>query len=730
MEVHLKHMRMYTLKALITTFILSIAGISFAGEGMWLPLLLKALNEEEMQAMGMKITAEDIYSINRGSLKDAIAHFGGFCTSEVISDQGLLLTNHHCGYRQIQSHSTVENNLLKNGYWAKDQSEELANPGLFAMFIDRIDDVTEKALAGVTDEMDSRERQSTIDKNLEMIKTEYTLGQFQDLKIRPFYHGNQYFAFTTTSYPDVRLVGTPPEAIGKFGADTDNWEWPRHTGDFAIFRIYAGPNNEPAEYSPENKPYNPKHHLPISLDGVEEGDFTMVFGFPGRTNQYLPSIAVEQIVNKLNPAKIAIRDKALKIVDAYMREDEKTRIQYASKFASIANYWKKWIGESQGLEKTNAIAKKKKFEKEFIEKNEGNEKYLNLLPQFEELYKKNQDFAFTRDYFNEVAGRNVELLSIAGIFGRLIDRYENNGEEEYNAYLQRVVAYLSGFYKNYRSDIDKEVFQALVEMYATNVNQKFVPGELTMRANPNGYSSLADKLYDNSSFTSEEKTMAVLNLPAEEAIAKIKEDPVYKLSSSWSSMIDEKVNAEFNANKEQIDELQRTYMKAIMETFPKKRFYPDANSTMRVTYGQVAGYKPKDGVCYTPVTYLDGVIEKYVPGDYEFDVPEELIKLYDAGDFGQYADTNGKVPICFLGSNHTSGGNSGSPAIDAHGNLIGLNFDRVWEGTMSDINYDKSICRNIMVDARYILFIVDKMAGATHLVDEMTLVHPKRPMKK
>ena len=709
----------------VTIILISLGNLLFATDGMWLPLLLKALNEGEMQSMGMKLSAEDIYSVNQGSLKDAIVHFGGFCTSELISDQGLLLTNHHCGYSQIQSHSTLENNLLKDGFWAATKKDELANPGLFARFITRMDDITDKVLAGVSKDMDEVSRQSAIDKNIDSIKGSVRLKEFHDIIIRPFYNGNQYFIFYTVTYNDVRLVGTPPESIGKFGADTDNWVWPRHTGDFSLFRIYAGPNNEPAEYSENNVPYKPKHFLPISLDGVEEGDFTMVFGFPGRTNQYLPGAAVEQIVETLNPAKIEIREKALGILDEKMRADEQIRIQYASKFARIANYWKKWIGENQGLKKSKALDKKQAFEDEFKLKNINNPENVALLPQMEKLYKAIEPYAFTRDYYSEVASRNVELLSVSSIIGRLVTRYENSGVEDYNGYLPRIQNYLEGFYKNYRPEIDQEVFAALTEMYADNVNAMYVPDQLKNKKGAKGFQMLAEEIYSTSAFTNKAKTMAILKMDPAKAIEQIKMDPAYILSSSWGSMIDEKVNAPYNEHKTKLDEYQRKYMQAIIETFPKRRFYPDANSTMRISYGQVNGYKPKDGVCYTPVTYLDGVIEKYQPGDYEFDVHPKLLELHESKDYGQYADTNGQVPVCFLGSNHTTGGNSGSPAIDAHGNLIGLNFDRVWEGTMSDINYDKTICRNIMVDARFVLFIIDKFAGASHLIDEMTLVHPK-----
>ncbi len=703
---------------------------AFAGEGMWLPLLLKSLNEAEMQSMGMKLTAEDIYSVNQGSLKDAIVHFGGFCTGELISSNGLLLTNHHCGYSEIQSHSSLENNLLKDGFWAQDQSEELANPGLFVRLIDRIDDVSAKILDGVTPEMSDSERQSVIDKNLSAVKSSYTIEEFQDVMIRPFFHGNQYFAFVTTVYNDVRLVGAPPESIGKFGADTDNWEWPRHTGDFSLFRVYAGPDNKPAEYSEDNVPYQPKHHLPISLDGVSEGDFTMVFGFPGRTNQYLPSFAVEQLLNTLNPAKISIRENALGIVDEYMRNDESIRLKYASKFASIANYWKKWIGESSGLTRTNALDKKRDFEAKLVAQNRS---ASPILKQFEQLYDEIEPYALTQDYYREISGRNVEALRIAGLLKRLVDRYDSNGQEGYDLFKGRLEPFLMDLYKNYESKVDKDVFVALVDMYRTQVDAKYIPEALQigMKPIPNFTQNLADKLYGSSVLTDGDAVMRLMN---NGNVEKMKEtlanDGLYSFATDWADHYNSTCAPEYTRVKTQIDSLQRLYMKAQMDAFPDHKFYPDANSTMRVTYGQVNGYQPKDGVQYVPVTYLDGVMEKYKPGDYEFDVPKRLIELYEEGDYGDYADTNGKLPICFLGSNHTTGGNSGSPAIDAHGNLIGLNFDRVWEGTMSDINYDVSICRNIMVDARYILFVVDKYAGASHLIDEMTLVHPKQTNEK
>lgn len=725
---------MQRIQSYFILFLFIISSLSLrAGEGMWLPQLLKMLNEKEMKSMGMKMSAEDIYSVNKGSLKDAIAHFGGGCTSEVISPNGLLLTNHHCGYGQIQAHSTVENNLIKNGFWAASYKDELPNPGLNVTFIDYIDDVTKAALKGVTDKMSATERQSQIDINLSNIRKGYKIEPFQNVMIKPFFDGNQYFAFVTTTYNDVRLVGTPPESIGKFGSDTDNWVWPRHTGDFSIFRIYADKNNKPADYSPDNVPYKPKHFLPISLDGIEEGDFTLVFGFPGKTNQYLTASAISQTLNVLNPAKISIRETALAITDKYMRKDEATKIKYASKYASIANYWKKWVGESLGLKKSNAVQKKLDYEKDFQKRLLANSPYRNLISDLDRLYKENTPYALANDYYSEVVLRNVDITAYMIGLKSLVSAFDNSGVNGYNNILPRVKANTLNFYKNYDAHIDQEKMEALLEMYVSNLDPRFVPPFLQkehfgLRADES-MNYVVVNWFKKTKFTNVAAAMTILEMDPEKAIQSIKSDPLYDLVAGWSDFYAKEISIPYNESMREINLLQAQYTKAQMEVFTEKKFYPDANSTLRVTYGKVNGYKPRDAVYYEPVTYLDGVIEKYVPGDYEFDLLPRMIELYDAKDYGQYADKNGKLPVCFLGSNHTTGGNSGSPAIDANGNLIGLNFDRVWEGTMSDINYDERICRNIMVDARYILWVVDKYANAGHLIEEMKLVHPKKQIK-
>ncbi|RPE09129.1 S46 family peptidase [Chitinophaga lutea] len=701
----------------------------YATEGMWLPQLLTKLNEKEMKGMGMKISAADIYNLNKGSLKDAIVSFGGFCTGEIISSQGLLLTNHHCGYSAIQTHSSVEHNYLDNGFWAKNKAEELPNAGLTATFIVRIDDVTAEALRGVAGNLSESARQSAIDKNLNAIKANAKKETYQDALIKPFFDGNQYFLFITETYKDVRLVGAPPSSIGKFGADTDNWVWPRHTGDFSIFRIYAGKDNLPAEYSKDNVPLKPKHFLPISLDGIREDDFTMVFGFPGRTNEYLPSEAVKLTVEGQDPARVKMRDAALKVIDGFMRKDEKIKIQYAAKFASTANAWKKWIGEMQGVKQTNGIQRKLDFEKRFQQLAQGRPEYRGLLDSLNNLYKQQGPYAVSRDYYSELL-RNTEMLGFANNLITALHDTRLKGADQWETIREQFLKKAKASYKDYNNDVDREVAAVLLDIYFEGVPSSRIGGEgyqVWMETNKDGKTT-AGKLYSQSALVSYEKLEAFVNRPFQQVSADVWKDPATKLLIGLRNGYTDFVNKPYDELQPEINRLQRRYMQAQMDLVKDKRFYPDANSTLRLTYGKVNGYAPRDAVEYDFATTLDGVMEKYKPGDYEFDVPEKLRQLHASKDYGPYG-ANGKMPVCFIASNHTTGGNSGSPALDAYGNLIGLNFDRTWEGTMSDINYDAAICRNIMVDIRYVLFIVDKFAGAKHLVDEMKLVHPKKGAK-
>ena len=718
------------LKVLSLALLLFIVRPASADEGMWLPQLLGQLNEKQMKSLGMKISAADIYNVNKGSLKDAIVSFGGFCTGEIISDKGLVLTNHHCGFDAIQDHSTLEHNYIRDGFWAKNHGEEIPTPGLFVTFIVRIDDVTSKVLNGVTANMTETERQSAIDKNIAEIRNNYKRESYQDVLIRAFYEGNKYYQFLTETYRDIRLVGAPPSSIGNFGKDTDNWMWPRHTGDFSMFRIYAGKDNKPAAYSADNIPYKPKRSLALSLDGVASGDFTMVFGFPGRTTQYLPASAVEQIVTVNDPAKIAIRDKAMLEIDKRMREDEQVKIQYAAKYASISNAWKKWQGEILGIEKTQGLAKKRAYEAEFQKRVDANPKWKaqwgNLLPELNALYTEFKPLGLARDYHNEVLSK-IELFRIVAQLNNLDNALQKNGEKGLNEALPVITERLKNIFKEYNPEVDKALFASLMEMYYKEQDPKLMAPELKewVDKSDGDFTKFADKLYKETDRDEEKTTLKELAENPKDYLEEHRRDEANLLWLALNKSYSSNITTNLNPVQAKINKLQREYMKAQMEVFAEKRFYPDANSTMRVTYGQVKGYKPRDAVEFEHYTDLDGVMEKYVPGDYEFDVPEKLIDLYKKKDYGQYG-ANGKMPVCFIGSNHTTGGNSGSPALDAYGNLVGLNFDRVWEGTMSDFNYDPTICRNIMVDIRYVLFIVDKYAGATNLIKEMKLVHPKK----
>lgn len=709
------------LKLLLLFFVIQVQAQQ---GGMWIPSLLQGMNEKEMKNLGMKMTAADIYSVNKSSLKDAVPHFNGGCTSEVISPKGLLLTNHHCGFDAIQNHSTVDHDYLTNGFWAYKMSEELPNEDLVVTFIVKIEDVTSKVLEGTATLTTELEKQKKIQENITSLSNSLPKESWQENKIRTFYEGNQYMLFVTETFKDVRLVGAPPSSIGKFGSDTDNWVWPRHTGDFSLFRIYADKNNHPASYSKDNVPYTPKHFLPVSLDGVKEDDFTMVFGYPGKTNEYLPAVAIEQIVKELNPAKIEIRDNALKVADGFMRKDNAIKIQYASKYASIANYWKKWIGETQGLTKSNAVEIKRKQEVVFQEKvvKAGKQaEYGNLLSDFEKYYSEIKSYALARDYFSEVALRNTELLSVGYKLYQLEQVYNSKGEQAFNDRKNNLITGLADFYKDFNANVDQKVFEKLIHLYSKKSPKEFLPNNLS---NINA-TELANDVYGNSKLVNYNSLKELLSGDSKTVIANLNADKGFIVIKSMADKFLKEVAPKYDEINLRITALQRTYMKAQLELNKGSRIFPDANSTLRVTYGKVKGYEPKDATIYTPVTYLDGAMEKYIPGDYEFDVPAKLIDLYKKKDYGQYGE-NGKMPVCFIGTNHTTGGNSGSPAIDANGNLIGLNFDRVWEGTMSDIYYDPSICRNVMVDIRYVLFIIDKYAGANNLIEELKLVHPKK----
>ncbi|MGO1752637.1 MAG: S46 family peptidase, partial [Psychroflexus sp.] len=647
---------------LIRLFVFLFALPLFAQQGgMWIPSLLEGMNENEMQNLGMKMSAEDIYSVNQSSLKDAVPHFNGGCTSEVISPQGLLLTNHHCGYGQIQSHSSVENDYLADGFWAKSKSHELANPGMTVTFIVEITDVTEQVLKDTESASSEEERQQIIERNKQNVVENSPKEEWQTNRVSTFYGGNQFMLFRVETFKDIRLVGAPPSSIGKFGSDTDNWTWPRHTGDFALFRIYADENNRPAEYSEDNVPYTPKHYLPVSLDGVEEGDFTLVFGFPGSTDEYLPAVAIEQLVETINPARIGLREVALKEQDVFMRKDKKIKIQYASKYSSIANYYKKWIGESQGMKKTGVVNIKKDQEKEFMQrvKAEGLEnEYGSILSDFDKAYAEYEDYNLAYNLFSEAFVRNVELLRNGFQLYQLEQILNNRGKQSFNDRKDNLLKRFKSSYKDYSAQVDEKVFEKVIEYYAHEMPEQFISNELKQKNKAN----LTQEIYSSSALTSYEALEDLLKGNPNKVIKRLNKDLGYTFVKEQAEKFYTEVLPTYRSKSLEIEAIQKKYMKAIVELSPKEaRIFPDANGTLRVTYGQVKGYSPKDAVYYEPVTHLEGVVEKYVPGDYEFDAPQKLLDLHANKDYGRYADKDGKMPINFIGTNHTTGGNSGSP---------------------------------------------------------------------
>ncbi len=698
-----------------------------AGEGMWIPVLLQQLNEQEMQQMGMRITAEDIYSINRSSLKDAIVLFGRGCTGEIISNQGLLLTNHHCGYGQIQRHSTLQNDYLKDGFWAMNQTEELPNPGLTVTMMVKMEEITEKVLDGVTNEMTESERNTIIKDNIKKITETADQESGLTTSIRPFYHGNQYYIIYNRIFKDIRLVGAPPSNIGKFGGDTDNWMWPRHTGDFSLFRIYVDKDGNPAEYHPDNIPYTPDFHLPISIKGIDEGDFTFVFGYPARTNQYLPAAAVHMITEVSNPARIALRQKRLEVFKRYSDTDPKIRIQYAAKDAGVGNAWKKMIGESKGIHRLHAIDRKQETETRFTEwaKTDPNLKktYSELIPAFEQNYKQLEKLTLAMDYINE-AGMGIELFQLANRFRPLATELQKttidpDKLQELETTLKSII---QSFFKDYHQPIDREVAAALLALWTENQPENFRPDFLNVIAQKGNVQAAVNNLFDKSMFTSPANIEKWMQLNPKKKLKKLGQDPVWQAISDIHSFSQSNLLQPMRAITASNDSLQRLYMKGLMAMQPGKRFYPDANFTLRVTYGKIEGYSPADAIYYSPYTTLDGIMEKENPDIFDYVVEDRLKELYHTGDFEPYADTEGRLRIAFAASNHTTGGNSGSPVLNADGQMIGLNFDRCWEGTMSDLMYDPAMCRNISVDIRYVLFIIDKFAQATHLIDEMTII--------
>ena len=701
-------------KVFITLLVALLSFPSIADEGMWIPMLLKR-NEADMQQKGMKISAEDIYSINQACLKDAIVLFGGGCTGEFVSDKGLLFTNHHCGYSYIARNSTLEHNYLANGFWAKSLEEEIPCPGLSVTRLVRMEDVTAQVLDGVTDNMGETERAKQVEENIKAITQKATEGTHYKAIIKPFYYGNQYFMYVNEVFTDVRMVGTPPSNIGKFGGDTDNWMWPRHTGDFSVFRVYAGKDNKPADYSADNQPYKPLQHLTISLKGVEENDFTFVFGYPGTTNRYATSQAVDLAANVTNPIRIDLRTIRLNHYNNAMNQDAAQRLKYSSRVASIANGWKKWQGESLGINRLNGVEKKQAFEKQFQQWANDKPMYKDVLPAMEQNYAKLKSMELKHTYFNEAIVASDIMTRAALLYNLAKKSHLPKVEILAKQMIQNDEKYFKDFDKH--SIVDRAIF---IETFTYMCKAGFGGFVANKDVDAAKIEEMLGNIYDKSVLTSEKDMMKLLKNYKPKDAKKILNDPAVAL---YLSAVDSLfVNRQqYDEVKNEINRLYRLYVKGMMEMDTNNVSFPDANLTLRVAYGHVKGFRPKDGVYYKPYTTLEGIIEKENPDIYDYVVEPRLKELYNTKDYGQYANSKGELPVGFIATNHTTGGNSGSPVLNANGELIGLNFDRCWESTMSDLLFDPDYCRNITLDIRYCLFIIDKYAGATNLIEELTI---------
>ncbi len=704
---------MKRLLALIAAALMMAPTVCHADEGMWIPMLL-GRNQAAMQKAGMHITAQDIYDINKASLKDAVLLFGGGCTGEFVSDEGLVLTNHHCGYSYIVKHSTVEHDYLTNGFWAMTREQEIPCPGLTVTRLVYMQDVTKEVLDGVTEGMSEGDRETIIENNIKAVGDKAVEGTHYRYVIKPFYYGNQYFMYVNEVFTDVRLVGAPPSNIGKFGGDTDNWMWPRHTGDFSMFRVYVDGDNKPAAYSKDNVPYRPLKHLEISLKGVDEGDFTFVFGYPGTTRRYVTHDYVDMAANQTNPVRIALRTIRLDHYNAAMRRSAGQRLKYASRVASIANGWKKWQGETLGIERLHGVEQKIAQEEQFRKWAADKPEYRDVLDEMEDNYAKLREMELEWTYFSEAVlasdfmRRTIELRGIAslGDDGR-VEKMLNDSRK-----------YFEDFEEH--SPVDKAIF---IECFTYMWERGFAPYINLKHTTASEVEATLEKIYDKSVLNNPKKLEKLLGMKREKMIHAIAKDPAVELfAQAYDYCYSDKKRQQYNTADDNIQRLMRTYIKGMMEQYPDSNFFPDANLTLRVAYGHVEGFRPKDATYYTAYSTIDGIMEKENPDVYDYRVEPRLKELWQKKDYGMYANKKGEMPVAFIATNHTTGGNSGSPVLNADGQLVGINFDRCWEGTMSDLLFDPAYCRNISLDIRYCLFIIDKYAGAHHLIDEMTLV--------
>ncbi|MBR4739066.1 MAG: S46 family peptidase [Bacteroidales bacterium] len=682
-----------------------------ADEGMWIPMLL-GRNQAAMQKAGMHITTQDIYDVNNASLKDAVLLFGSGCTGEFISHEGLVLTNHHCGYGQIVRHSTVEHDYLTNGFWAMSRDEEIPCPGLTVTRLVRMEDVTAQVLEGVTDDMDEETRNNIIKANITVVSDEAVKGTHYKAVIKPFYYGNQYFMYINEVFTDVRMVGAPPSNIGKFGGDTDNWMWPRHTGDFSMFRVYVDKDNNPADYSKDNVPYHPMKHLEISLKGVDEGDFTFVFGYPGTTRRYVTHDYVDLAANQENPVRIDLRTIRLDHYNAAMRQSVAQRLKYASRVANIANGWKKWQGETLGINRLHGVEQKLEQEADFRKWAADKPLYRDVLDSLEANYDRLREVELEWIYFEE-AVKASDFMNRAYRFFRIQRNADTTLVASMRADSEK---YFEDF--DLHSPIDEAIF---VETFLYMWQHGYAP--FVKEKDAASLEAMLHKVYAKSVLNNPKKLEKVLTMKRVKMLTAIGTDPAVALfNQAYNYCYSDSKRKQYNEADANIQSLMRTYIKGMMEQYPDSNFFPDANLTLRVTYGHVEGFRPKDATYYTAYSTIDGIMEKENPDIYDYRVEPRLKELWQKKDYGQYANKKGEMPVAFIATNHTTGGNSGSPVLNADGQLVGINFDRCWEGTMSDLLFDPAYCRNISLDIRYCLFIIDKFAGATHLVNEMTLI--------
>ncbi len=721
-------MKKRIITALITIPLL-FSHVLQADEGMWMVNLLNKLNYGKLNEMGLRLSPEDIYSINHSSLKDAIVIFGGGCTGEMISEKGLLLTNMHCGYGQIQTHSTMEDDYLKNGFWAQSMDEELPNPGLKVRFLRRIEDVTDQVTANLEPDMSQQERQAHISYISARLEEQAEEGTHYQATVRPFYEGNAFYRLVYETYKDVRLVASPPTSIGDFGSLTDNWMWPRHKADFSIFRVYMSPEGKPAEYDPENVPYQPRHHLPVSLKGVEEGDFAMIMGYPGNTDRFMTSYGIQELKQVSHPNRISIRGKKLEIMKQIMNKSPENRLKYASKYKGTSNYWKYSIGQMQGFERIDLVSQRKALEKDFINWINGHrqreEKYGQTLEIVQSAYDQRRQYENASQYIREALISGPEIIRFARKADELNQELQKpflkrvfHGKQRRKA-IKSLQARAQRFFRDYHQPTDQRIAKALFAMFAEDIDPRFYPEMLTsaLQKHNDNVEAYVNELYAHSIFTDQQRFETFLDHPRPEAL---KNDPVYQLAhSAYEKYYDLRgLSSQYD---HQLQKGQRLFVQGVVQMKPKKRFYPDANFTMRMTYGQVGGYKVKDAVRYRHYTTLKGVMEKEDPHNYEFIVPEKLKQLYQQKDYGRYGE-KGEMPVCFITNNDITGGNSGSPVMNGKGQLIGLAFDSNWEGMTGDIEFEENMQKTVCTDIRYLLFILDKVGDVDWLIEEMDVV--------